>query len=117
MRMAMSADLEEEEEEGMEEEPEEDDSHYKTDNGYATEGKDRRGSMATTITGGGGMPRESLSNGGLAHRGSPNGGGLEQDELGRGDNVRSSLNHPRPDDARLDPSCLSSALVSVTTAD
>ncbi|XP_031649219.1 LOW QUALITY PROTEIN: voltage-dependent L-type calcium channel subunit alpha-1F-like [Oncorhynchus kisutch] len=99
MRMAMSADLEEEEEEGMEEEPEEDDSPYKTDNGYAPEGKDRRGSMVTTLTGGGGMPRESLSNGGLAHRGStsfsktPNGGGLEQDELRRGDNMRSSLNH------------------------
>nr|XP_046200729.1 calcium channel, voltage-dependent, L type, alpha 1F subunit isoform X1 [Oncorhynchus gorbuscha] len=99
MRMAMSADLEEEEEEGMDEEPEEDDSPYKTDNGYAPEGKDRRGSMVTTLTGGGGMPRESLSNGGLAHRGStsfsktPNGGGLEQDELRRGDNMRSSLNH------------------------
>ncbi|XP_062315764.1 calcium channel, voltage-dependent, L type, alpha 1F subunit [Osmerus eperlanus] len=102
MRQAMHCDLdeEEEEEEGLEEDVEEDDARYKNDNGYGPESsKDRRSSMVTTPTGGGGqMPGESLSNGGLSHRASlcktPNGGGLlEQDELRRGEDHRGSISH------------------------
>ncbi|XP_030639910.1 calcium channel, voltage-dependent, L type, alpha 1F subunit [Chanos chanos] len=101
MRLAMNADLEEdEEEEGMEEEQEEVDARYKNENGYAghseSSGKDRRSSLATTPTGNSApVPGENISNGMLSHRGSlaktPNGGGLlEQEDLRRGDSVRST---------------------------
>ncbi|XP_034447512.1 calcium channel, voltage-dependent, L type, alpha 1F subunit [Hippoglossus hippoglossus] len=99
MRLALNEDLDEDEEEDvmMEDEELEENTAYKGENGFGPE-RDRRGSTLATPTGPGGVVGDvGVSNGGLIHRvGSltkmPNGSDHDEN-LHRGDNMRSSVNH------------------------
>ncbi|XP_047441493.1 calcium channel, voltage-dependent, L type, alpha 1F subunit isoform X2 [Mugil cephalus] len=98
MRLALNEDLEDEEDVAMEDEELEDNAEYQNDDDFRPE-TERRSSLLSPTGPGGVVGDGGVSNGGLVHRvGSFTktvNGGEHDSSLGRGDSMRTSVNHRR----------------------